>query len=416
MLAAIITAIKTSDLASLKHGLDHYPLLSLEFIDVDVMFATLLQHAERIELEPSGLSLIFDRFAQVYDITVAPASAFTDVGAGTDDDTTNDLARYFVSVCAGLYSIPLTTLTYLVLSFEFNITELLTHIITAYEAHRGPIFSVCADRLLNAIPDDLRALTPLPTWGTLHSLAQEKKRFDVIAYVEQRMRQYAQFAPVPKWVSVGKEELKFPDTVMNPKTWNVVDEKASSGGAPTGVVTSSEVHDFKDTVNDMVQLCDKDGEEIDDELYNQLLTIAIGSTPSSAVTGPGGANPDRLFGPLNAMVDRECPTSIAGGCRMLTCCCRENDDDEEFLDPDAPTAWFEGACDHCFKRIRNPSHVVRLAIVGGGWLGCFCSDTCVMESGVREKTADSQLLNEHVFATIANIGIYNRDAQSAKRT
>ena len=73
-------------------------------------------------------------------------------------------------------------------------------------------------------------------------------------------------------------------------------------------------------------------------------------------------DPDPVFGPKNRMEDcTECPTSIRGGCRMLTCQCYESDD------------WFDGRCHDCFKVIRKKCYAIRIPVKLGGWRECYCS-------------------------------------------
>jgi hypothetical protein len=101
-------------------------------------------------------------------------------------------------------------------------------------------------------------------------------------------------------------------------------------------------------------------------------------------------NPDCIYGLTNSIIDHECPTSLPGGCRMLTCCCRHHDDDVETDEGvrnhhnsdranDIAQSWFTGFCDTCSVKIGHYSHCVRFPVTDGGWIGTYCSLKCIYE-------------------------------------
>lgn len=96
----------------------------------------------------------------------------------------------------------------------------------------------------------------------------------------------------------------------------------------------------------------------------------------------------KRFGPSNTSLDEDLTDNhictIYGGHRMFLC--NEFEDvyvDDEIVDNDnvnydkITSKWFTGSCDTCFKPIRHSHYAVRVPIVSGGWIGCYCSWKCV---------------------------------------
>ena len=57
-------------------------------------------------------------------------------------------------------------------------------------------------------------------------------------------------------------------------------------------------------------------------------------------------NPDRIFGPPNAILERDCSTGPRGigPCRMLECMCIIDDEDRHTYN------WFNGICNNMMKQ------------------------------------------------------------------
>lgn len=105
---------------------------------------------------------------------------------------------------------------------------------------------------------------------------------------------------------------------------------------------------------------------------------------------------NRVFGPLNSFINQECDNDL-DGCRMLNCNCLLH----ETSIPGEK--WFTGSCDHCNRPIRDMSYAVRYPELNGGWLGCYCCESCVRSySGANQEQIDwtITMLNEY--------GIMNR--------
>jgi len=79
----------------------------------------------------------------------------------------------------------------------------------------------------------------------------------------------------------------------------------------------------------------------------------------------------KLFGPINKCNIPTRDEKYGGGCRMLTCNCFEFD---EF---DNPSDFFSDSnCRICDIEISDRRDVIRVPLVNGGWIGCYCCYEC----------------------------------------
>ena len=145
----------------------------------------------------------------------------------------------------------------------------------------------------------------------------------------------------------------------------------------------------------------------------------------------GGESNRRLFqivGPVNMLNDAvllgEDVCARFGGCRMLTCNCFERSPEREGIsyhsllgedaeEYDFQTAdWFlQQRCQTCANRIRCRAHAIRRPLVMGGWLGCYCSRTCLVDSLSKDELLNgiSRELVRRVLEQIEAIGILDRE-------
>ena len=121
--------------------------------------------------------------------------------------------------------------------------------------------------------------------------------------------------------------------------------------------------------------------------------------------------PERLWGPVNAMLDRDC-SGNDGPCRMLACVCRDLDQAcDEQLTPDVPLdseQWFTGRCDECQRSLLDISYAIRFPVTNGGWVGCFCSWNCLGKSPPRPLFTEEVTAINRVKAVIDQFGILDR--------
>ncbi len=102
-------------------------------------------------------------------------------------------------------------------------------------------------------------------------------------------------------------------------------------------------------------------------------------------------NLTRTLGPINPINGFDC-ISKEGPCRMFSCMCREEDDDDE-----VKVSWqniFPGECEICHKTIEHYRYAVRLPVIGGGFIGCFCSFECMYKTDLPLSEDNDHLIDE----------------------
>ena len=102
-----------------------------------------------------------------------------------------------------------------------------------------------------------------------------------------------------------------------------------------------------------------------------------------------GSDRFQLLGPLNFNGNSNCRFN----CHMLTCNCLGRQSDFADLDVEVPpnsAAWFLGACQVCDLRITRSCYALRRPAGGGGWLGTYCSFTCMQGDNDEEKLTEKE--------------------------
>lgn len=155
----------------------------------------------------------------------------------------------------------------------------------------------------------------------------------------------------------------------------------------------------------------------------------------------------REYGPVNTLYtltdeirDKEHPCVRYGGCRMLTCTEFEFNDEEmrheddldesdeymtyEYKLPDTgeiitdtvrvsrlsmknntEVEWFDGRCEKCLIPITNREEALRIPLLNGGWIGCFCLKC------LKERVSDpiTGLMVGRMIDQLTHIGIRSRE-------
>jgi hypothetical protein len=99
----------------------------------------------------------------------------------------------------------------------------------------------------------------------------------------------------------------------------------------------------------------------------------------------------RVYGPVNPYSDTDYSTllneegnpdvnKIYGGARMFTDMQLEYDYEADLPMDD----WFVGYCEQCGLKIRSYFHAIREPYLSGGWMGCYCSEDCLLQK-IREE-------------------------------
>lgn len=171
-----------------------------------------------------------------------------------------------------------------------------------------------------------------------------------------------------------------------------------------------------------------------DPATRQLLSESLSNVNTRANLDKTDTFVFNVCGPVNVDLVEDLSGShlcaLTGGHRMLTCQCFERsplragysyealtgfyDDDDDADNPDHPmnyADWFMlKSCHNCCKRIRSRAHAIRIPQIFGGWLGCYCSVSCLIEHLPDEQAGDMAFrrLLEHVVAQLNHYKIWDR--------
>lgn len=203
----------------------------------------------------------------------------------------------------------------------------------------------------------------------INSLIKEKQEYEQQEY--------------PDWVDVLENEKNLKIESLDENYFNIepIDE------------------DINELENHVKNMC-----VFNKEIENLTDIIKISLSSFSNSNKNSNIDPDRIFGPRNAIIENECISGIKGGCRMLSCTCKENEEE-----------WFYNSCDACLKKIRDPSHALRFPLNGGGWIGCYCSLICLVkqpplnfEDDDENSLEFTELRLDNMQSTIETKKIYDR--------
>jgi hypothetical protein len=301
-----------------------------------------------------------------------------------------------------------------------NILSILDlHIRTRYGT--GMIFSLVAERLLKSfnlenledfqwehledtVEETLKGSQYDPRFISRESYSEKRDCKDVLSYIESKKKEKNKilYAPIPKWVSVKPKETLTVYENRNLGSVNEDDEKE----------LENIKENFEKTVH-VEKLRELNSEDQDTQISKNIpdgMASMIVALKENTKT-PEDFPVERFYGVANSILGKEC-ACINGPCRMFYCICREDVDyedisyldDRESLDPQA---WFNGACEHCERKIRKFRHAIRFPILGGGWIGCFCSFDCLYKSDIRPIYNNENLLINEVREMIEGFGVYN---------
>lgn len=247
-------------------------------------------------------------------------------------------------------------------------TILDSHIRT--RTNSGMIFSIVANRILKAYEvDNLEE----SEWAQLVKAAEDTQilkskqhTFEILSYINDKVKEQDKViqSEKPDWVNLmpGETEESF---------------MSFSLGAQ-----KDKIKENAETISEFLKLVEA---EITPE-------EAIGLSLSLSLNDEGDNNQiERFYGPANVIVGFDCISkpythpNENGPCRMLTCLCKEDEDDhEDDLSEEVLSypwsLWFKGNCEICKRKIQKFRHAVRLPLPDGGFIGCFCSFDCVLNS------------------------------------
>lgn len=175
------------------------------------------------------------------------------------------------------------------------------------------------------------------------------------------------YAPIPNWIDdrmTTDKELEDKLQLLD-KTLNVNDDILAKH-------LYDELHVYvEESKDDMVNIISK----LDKNSKDTLKTLITGNDDNlTPFFGPSNPFPTYLHDPIQE--------------RMFLCNVYIPDVDVEdeplIMDQDLHD-WFDGSCDECGQRIRSYHHCLRLPMLTGGWMGCFCSWKCLQDRADEYK-------------------------------
>ena len=285
---------------------------------------------------------------------------------------------------------------------RLDLSDLETVLKKSIEIKNNFNYQVMANNLISFYDEDLGGQTYLNMIDYTRDF-QEKTKIDcknIIDFFLNKKSQYI-YAPIPDWINIEEGENLSLLMTLNPgKDYEDIGEEVSK--------LVKKAKDFFYISENI----DKEDEEVDnvevkpqmnEALLNYLNASSLEESPDIAHKA------NRVFGPANRYVDRNCISNPNrnGPCRMLECLCREVEDNDVYIFDKAE--WFTGTCNNyrCSRRIRDRSHCVRIPAEGGGWKGCFCSIDCMSEAlPFRDENMNFRI--ENMKASLYEDGVMDR--------
>lgn len=244
-------------------------------------------------------------------------------------------------------------------------------------------------------------------------------------WVVESLQDVSEYAPIPQWIVVD-EPLRSHDELVDslpiPATKPVFEIPDNEEIASTITDFIGIVADKTSVVRDAIleSVTQSISKMTVEEKRDLLLPHIRMKNEYMTYADP---NVFKVLGPAHPLLETtkldstsRVPCYRWGGCRMMTCYEFENFDEltgeviDEDIDEDERfdlVEWFRGSCDKCLKKIREKHHAVRMPLVGGGWIGCYCSWKCVRDDVVRPNPLQVQIVNEFEDATL-RYGIIDR--------
>lgn len=212
-------------------------------------------------------------------------------------------------------------------------------------------------------------------------------------HLARKIKKIGEYADIPKWVNNKLEEIPSTLDLLPPKDEpkftlpsddKIVDlivKSMSNSGLAFADVTHQETA-VRKLLSTMVK-----AEKM--EMVKPILEYEYNSAKQ------GDEYLFRILGPAN--LGPESSNTKYGGERMFTCDIYDYDEEEDMV-----RDWFTGACDVCFKRIRERWHAVRMPRPGtaGGWRGQYCTWKCCRDAVVELEKVE--------LLTISMINVYEK--------
>jgi hypothetical protein len=262
------------------------------------------------------------------------------------------------------------------------------------------------------------------TFTFLYNQALSSNNSDALEFISSFQNFYREAAPVPEYIinPAGEEGLWFEDELLKicdeiamEKITEFTEEELNNIDGLVDFLTES-LHDIETDIGlidfskeQLKKLLDQksidERKKLIEPFYNQKRSDDLNNNKELfSIVGPSNALQGIKYG------DNDHVCFKYGGCRMYFCNCFEQDDDNDDyknIYPNIPT-WFKGRCDTCGKEISKRIHSVRKPLSSGGWMGTFCSMTCLRKSEINSLDELNKILIQRLENDLNNYQIWDR--------
>jgi hypothetical protein len=204
---------------------------------------------------------------------------------------------------------------------------------------------------------------------------------DFLSYWLSTLPDYKEYAPRPSWM-IGKEPLPRAEDVVIPQPQRLTVDLANLDAVIDIMFAGM------NQLNISVEERDKSRAflrfvlaTMDDNKRKEILTPLV----SDVNLLEDDVQLFRVLGPANPFIYNDSLRSVYGGSRMFIADEFDYDEDGDYVD------WFQGKCDYCNKLILSRFRAVRMPRPHGGWIGCYCSFTCLNDALTTKEQEEGQI-------------------------
>jgi hypothetical protein len=252
----------------------------------------------------------------------------------------------------------------------------------------------------------------------LWDLADEEENAIVLNHLVSLIREKAPYRKIPSWVLDFRKDSKgiiskkrdlpsFKDTLyLPPDPIEVMD--IHEAPSDTELIQLLESNSSSDMLIKLKGINESEKLAIFKSTLERITYIDMEKRDQNSVLF-------RLYGPAILSPFPSVEEMRYGGQRMFISTLYPNIGDDGVVESGE---WFTGSCDfyQCGGRIRRRWHAVRIPVIAGGWMGCYCSVKCVRLTlaipqhyeGVPETDIATRILVDIMEAQLLEIGIQDR--------
>ena len=252
------------------------------------------------------------------------------------------------------------------------------------------------------------------TYVDLLDMARSTDNPAIANFLEEKVKENAEYADIPSWMTVGGEGEKSDDKELLVYALNL--SSAIADEADENILLPS--------IDDMVSLLTNGLSEIGITIEDIAMSKKVLETKLRTATynekvellrpvlnlqkSEKILNNDKIakiLGPFHPFVGSELSDLEKGRFNMFTCITFDYDADSNIVTP-----WFTGSCFQCLRKIRYYWYAVRLPVTTGGWTDCYCSWKCV-----RERISSPSFTSNSTGGALGSLLLVNKFEEEITR-